>query len=153
MIGGWIDSQIHVHRWKVMNIYNKNKTEAEYHTTDWKYFCTYKIGTWIRYQPIRSWTMIIWEKHLREIKSTRCFQCEIHKSYACNGFQAFVLWIKSYVIIFFRTVANYLVWRIMKNRINNLSQKFQDLVTEYNKVRNRVYQYSIQSQKSELYLL
>ncbi|XP_048777313.2 neprilysin-like isoform X2 [Ostrea edulis] len=32
-----------------------------------------------------------------------------------------------------RTVANYLVWRIMKNRINNLSQKFQDLVTEYNK--------------------
>ncbi|XP_062607161.1 neprilysin-like [Saccostrea cucullata] len=32
-----------------------------------------------------------------------------------------------------RTISNYLVWRIMKNRIGNLGQKFQDLVTEYNK--------------------
>ncbi|XP_022336813.2 neprilysin-like [Crassostrea virginica] len=32
-----------------------------------------------------------------------------------------------------RTIANYLIWRIMKNRINNLGQNFQELVTEYNK--------------------
>lgn len=37
-------------------------------------------------------------------------------------------------VIFYRTIANYLIWRIMKNRINNLGQNFQELVTEYNKV-------------------
>lgn len=32
-----------------------------------------------------------------------------------------------------KTIANYLIWRIMKNRISNLGQKFQELTTEYNK--------------------
>lgn len=36
-----------------------------------------------------------------------------------------------------RTIANYLIWRIMKNRISNLGQKFQELTTEYNKVSSK----------------
>ncbi|KAK3104371.1 hypothetical protein FSP39_000406 [Pinctada imbricata] len=33
-----------------------------------------------------------------------------------------------------RTIANYLVWRMMQNRANNLPERFQDLLTKYNKV-------------------
>ncbi|XP_060072891.1 neprilysin-like [Ylistrum balloti] len=33
-----------------------------------------------------------------------------------------------------RTVANYAVWRIMKNRIYNLDETYEELITKYNKV-------------------
>ncbi|XP_060567567.1 membrane metallo-endopeptidase-like 1 [Ruditapes philippinarum] len=33
-----------------------------------------------------------------------------------------------------RTIANYLVWRIMQNRARNLPKKFLDIIGEYNKV-------------------
>ncbi|OWF45829.1 Neprilysin [Mizuhopecten yessoensis] len=33
-----------------------------------------------------------------------------------------------------RAVANYALWRIMKNRIYNLDESYQDLITKYNKV-------------------
>ncbi|XP_052252371.1 neprilysin-4-like isoform X2 [Dreissena polymorpha] len=33
-----------------------------------------------------------------------------------------------------RTIANYMVWRIIQNRARNLNQTFQDIIGEYNKV-------------------
>ncbi|XP_052765248.1 neprilysin-1-like [Mya arenaria] len=33
-----------------------------------------------------------------------------------------------------RTIANYMVWRIMQNRARNLQQRFQDYIEEYNQV-------------------
>ncbi|XP_078618830.1 phosphate-regulating neutral endopeptidase PHEX-like isoform X2 [Branchiostoma floridae x Branchiostoma japonicum] len=33
-----------------------------------------------------------------------------------------------------KTIANYMVWRIVRNRINNLGKEFRDMVFEYNRV-------------------
>ncbi|VDI45273.1 Hypothetical predicted protein [Mytilus galloprovincialis] len=33
-----------------------------------------------------------------------------------------------------RTIANFMIWRIMQNRANNLSQRFKDLIQNYNQI-------------------
>jgi len=39
------------------------------------------------------------------------------------------------VSVVYRTVANYMLWRFVMNRVGNLQQSFLDLRRRYNKVR------------------
>jgi len=39
-----------------------------------------------------------------------------------------------YIHYIHRTKQNYMVWRIVKNRVNNLDADFQNRILEYNKV-------------------
>ncbi|KAH3712305.1 hypothetical protein DPMN_071999 [Dreissena polymorpha] len=44
------------------------------------------------------------------------------------------LMFKQFSVVGLRTIANYMVWRIIQNRARNLNQTFQDIIGEYNKV-------------------
>ncbi len=61
-----------------------------------------------------------------------------------NGY-TYIIYL-GFLILCHRTVANYMVWRIVMNRIRNLPQRFLDLQTQYNKV-SVVNKYTVSSEK------